>query len=95
MIELKDIEWLGKLAKLQLDDDEKEALRTDLEEIVGFAGSVSEAADSDAYRGVVVEAEDLRADEVVSSFPQELILSNVSGGEQGYFPVRKRRHDVK
>ena len=96
MIEKKDIEWLAKLAKLQLDEDETEALRKDMEDIVGFAGTVSEAAaDSEAYRGVIAEAEDLREDIVTPSFPQELILSNVDGGENGYFPVKKRRHDAK
>ena len=64
--------------------------------IVGFAGTVAEAAaDSEAYRGVIAEAEDLREDIVTPSFPQELILSNVGGGENGYFPVKKRRHDAK
>ena len=54
MIEKKDIEWLAKLAKLQLDEDETEALRKDMEDIVGFAGTVAEAAaDSEAYRGVI------------------------------------------
>lgn len=96
MIEKKDIEWLAKLAKLQLDEDETEALRKDMEDIVGFAGTVSEAAaDSEAYRGVIAEAEDLREDIITTSFPQELILSNVGGGENGYFPVKKRRHDAK
>lgn len=31
-----------------------------------------------------------REDTVVPSFPQEEILANVDGGENGYFPVKKR-----
>ena len=31
-----------------------------------------------------------REDTVVPSFPQEEILANADGGENGYFPVKKR-----
>ena len=30
-------------------------------------------------------------DEVRASFPREKILANVQGGEEGFFPVRKRQ----
>ena len=50
MIEKKDIAWLAKLAKLQLDEDESEARRKDMEDILGFACTFAEAAAaSDAY----------------------------------------------
>ena len=32
-----------------------------------------------------------REDEVVPSYPVQEILQNVGGGENGYFPVRKRK----
>ena len=32
-----------------------------------------------------------REDEVVPSYPRDEILKNVDGGEDGFFPVRKRQ----
>lgn len=96
MIQKKDVLWLAELAKLKLSDAELEQLTSDMEDIVAFAGEVAKAAaGTEEYRGVVAEAETLREDVVGVSAPQEDVLSNVGGGENGYFPVKRRKHDVR
>ena len=42
-IELKDIEHLSGLARISVSDNEKEALRHDLEEILGYVSQIKNA----------------------------------------------------
>ena len=87
MIEKKEVEWLARLAKLKLSDEELDGLTEDMEEIN------SAVSGSEAYRGVVTPVEALREDIVGECSPQDLVLSNVNGGENGYFPVKRRKPD--
>ena len=94
MIEKKEVEWLARLAKLKLSDEELDGLTEDMEEIVEFAGRINSAVSgTEAYRGVVTPVEALREDVVGDCSPQDLVLSNVNGGENGYFPVKRRKPD--
>lgn len=96
MISKQEVKWLAKLAKLCVGDDELDKLTKDMDEIVDFAGQINDAVAENAdYLGVRTDAEALRDDEVKESFPQSLILSNVNGGENGYFPVKRRKSDGK
>ncbi len=96
MIQKKDVLWLAGLAKLKLSEEELEQLTVDMEDIVAFAGEVAKAAaGTEAYRGTIADAETLREDAVGVSSPQEDVLSNVDGGENGYFPVKRRKHDAR
>lgn len=94
MIEKKEVEWLARLAKLKLSDSELEGLTKDMEQIVEFAGRINSAVSgTEAYRGVVTPVEALREDAVGECSSQDLVLSNVNGGENGYFPVKRRKPD--
>ena len=96
MIEKKEVLWLANLAKLELSDSELDEMTREMEEIVGFAGQVATAAaGTEEYRGVITEAEALRGDDIGDSSTQDAVLSNVGGGENGYFPVKRRRHDAR
>lgn len=92
MIEEKEIVQLAKLAKLKLSEEEIAALTKDMGEIVTFADKINEtlnvvnAAPAERF----VRYADLREDEVVESFPQDEILSTVVGGDNGFFPVKRR-----
>ena len=53
----------------------------------GITAAFEEGRDFDGVTGL---KNVFREDTVVPSFPQEEILANVDGGENGYFPVKKR-----
>ena len=96
MITKQEVRWLAKLAKLNVEDAELDGLTKDMDEIVGFAGLInSAAAEAGAYKGQKANAEDLREDAVRECSPQSLILSNVGGGDNGYFPIKRRKADGK
>ncbi len=96
MIEKKEVKWLANLARLHVDDSELDSIAQDMSEILDFAGQINSLApNAHSYSGTVTSIEDLRADKVGECSPEELILSNVDGGEDGYFPVKRRRLDEK
>lgn len=43
-IEIKDVEHLAELARMEITDGEKEGLKNDLEEILSFVSQVKEVA---------------------------------------------------
>ena len=58
---------------------------------IAFADTINSASEAGAsFDGVTGLKNVFREDEVVPSLPQDKILANVDGGENGYFPVRKR-----
>ena len=60
-------------------------------EIIAFADTINSAFEEGRdFDGVTGLKNVFREDTVVPSFPQEEILANVDGGENGYFPVKKR-----
>ncbi len=48
MIEIKDIEKLAELARLEVPQEEKETLRQDLEVILNYVGKIKEVGDASA-----------------------------------------------
>ncbi|MDD3946678.1 MAG: Asp-tRNA(Asn)/Glu-tRNA(Gln) amidotransferase subunit GatC [Clostridia bacterium] len=96
MITKQEVQWLAKLAKLNVEEADLDKLTKDMDEIVDFAGQINSAVViAEGYKGVTTTVEELREDAVHDCFPQELILSNVNGGDKGYFPVKRRKADGK
>lgn len=96
MITKQEVRWLARLAKLNVEDGELDKLTKDMDEIVGFAGQINAAvAEAGEYKGQKAYAEELREDAVRDCSPQALVLSNVNGGDNGYFPVKRRKADGK
>ena len=96
MISKKEVLWLAKLAKLNIEADELDKLTEDMGEIVKFAAQINSAvAQGEEYKGIEISLEDLREDEVAECSPQELVLSNVGGGDKGFFPLKRRKSDGK
>ena len=91
MVTREEILSLALLSKLHIEEDEIDNLTQEMMNIIKFADTINE------YDGEIKEFDNInnlsnvfREDEVVESFPQSEILKNVDGGENGYFPVRKK-----
>ncbi|MBQ4155935.1 MAG: Asp-tRNA(Asn)/Glu-tRNA(Gln) amidotransferase subunit GatC [Clostridia bacterium] len=91
MVTKDEILNLALLSKLHIDEAEIDNLTQEMMNIIKFADTINE------YDGEIEEFDNInnlsnvfREDEVVESFPQSEILKNVDGGENGYFPVKKK-----
>ncbi|HIT19768.1 MAG TPA: Asp-tRNA(Asn)/Glu-tRNA(Gln) amidotransferase subunit GatC [Candidatus Fimivivens faecavium] len=92
MVTREEIYKIAVLSKLSVDESELDELTKDMEKIIAFADTVNAAAgdEADEFDNINGLKNVFRPDEVVPSYPQERILQNVNGGENGYFPVKKR-----
>ena len=91
MVTKDEILDLALLSKLHINEDEIDELTQEMMNIIKFADTIN------GYNGEIEEFDNInnlsnvfREDEVVESFPQSEILKNVDGGENGYFPVKKK-----
>ena len=89
----EEIKSLARLAKLSFTDDELQSFSSEFEEIIAFADEINSQieGDTDSIKEVAersVALEDLRADEVSESLPEEKITANAVS-ENGYFSVRR------
>lgn len=91
MVTKDEILDLALLSKLHINEDEIDELTQEMMNIIKFADTIN------GYDGEIEEFDNInnlsnvfREDEVVESFPQSEILKNVDGGENGYFPVKKK-----
>ena len=84
-----DIDYVARLARLDLTDEEKERLRTQLGLILEHAAKVGEVAAADvpptAY--AIPRSNVLRADEPASSLALDKALSNAPDREDDRFKV--------
>ncbi len=91
MVTKEEILDIALLAKLSVEEDKLDELTKEMMNIIQFADTIN------AFDGEVQEFDNInslsnvfREDEVLPSYPREEILKNVGGGENGYFPVKKR-----
>ena len=91
MVTKEEIMDIALLSKLHIDDDEIDELTKEMMNIIKFADTIN------GYDGEVEEFDNInnlsnvfREDVVGESFLQSEILKNVDGGENGYFPVKKK-----
>lgn len=91
MITKEEILDVALLSKLSISDDEIDELTEKMMSILNFADTIN------AYDGEVQEFDNInnlsnvfRDDVVVTSTNREDILKNINGGENGYFPVKKK-----
>ena len=91
MVTKDEILDLALLSKLHINEDEIDELTQEMMNIIKFADTIN------GYDGEIEEFDNInnlsnvfREDKVVESFPQSEILKNVDGGENGYFPVKKK-----
>lgn len=86
-----DIDHVAKLARLDLTDDEKERLRTQLGLILEHAAKVGEvaAADVPPTAWAIPRSNVLREDEPRPSLTQAAALANAPDAESGRFKVTR------
>jgi aspartyl-tRNA(Asn)/glutamyl-tRNA(Gln) amidotransferase subunit C len=85
------VDKLARLAKLQFADDEKEAIRHDLQRMIGFVEKLNEL-DLDNVQPLLHmsgEVNVLRADEVKGSVSREEALRNAPDHDEQFFKVPK------
>ena len=92
MVTREEILKIAKLSKLSVTEEELDGLTAAMGEIIAFADTITAAgAAAGEFDNINNLQNAFREDEVVPSYPRDEILKNVDGGEDGFFPVRKRR----
>lgn len=92
MITHEEIRSIALLAKLEVPDEELDALTQEMEKIIAFADTVSHAPVSDTGFDNIHHLENgFRPDVVTPSLPQEEILQNAECQENGCFFVPNRK----
>ena len=82
---------IALLSKLWVDESELEKLTEDMAGIIAFADTINAVGEStEDFDNINNLSNVFREDTVVPSYDRSLILKNVNGGENGYFPVKKR-----
>lgn len=89
MIEKKDVEYVAWLARLELDEDEKDLFTRQLGQVLEHAGRISSLRleDVEPTSHAVPLCNVMRDDEVRPGLTQEEALSNAPRNEGGYFVV--------
>lgn len=93
MVNTDDIKKIAKLAKLSVDEAEIEELTKDMQEIILFADTINlamEGEDDVEFDDINNIVNAFHEDVVIESYAREDILKNKSGGENGYFLVKKQ-----
>ena len=92
MVTREEILKIAKLSKLSVTEEELDSLTAAMGEIIAFADTINAAgAAAGEFDNINNLQNAFREDEVVPSYPRDEILKNVDGGEDGFFPVRKRQ----
>lgn len=91
MVTREEILKIAKLSKLSVTEEELDGLTAAMGEIIAFADTINAAGAAGEFDNINNLQNAFREDEVVPSYPRDEILKNVDGGEDGFFPVRKRQ----
>ena len=92
MVTREEILKIAKLSKLSVTEEELDGLTAAMGEIIAFADTINAAGVAAGEFDNINNLQNaFREDEVVPSYPRDEILKNVDGGEDGFFPVRKRQ----
>ena len=92
MVTREEILKIAKLSKLSVTEEELDGLTAAMGEIIACADTINAAgAAAGEFDNINNLQNAFREDEVVPSYPRDEILKNVDGGEDGFFPVRKRQ----
>lgn len=90
-MEIRDIEKLAKLARIELTDTEKEKFASELESILGYVSQIQEVATEDkpAEVGGVFNVLREDSDPTESGTYTEKILAEAPDTQDGFVKVRK------
>jgi aspartyl-tRNA(Asn)/glutamyl-tRNA(Gln) amidotransferase subunit C len=92
MLEIKDIEKLAKLARIQLDEEEKNRLLKEIDPILGYVAQIQEVSskgDSTKKAGEIKNI--MREDEVLNGTGQftDALVADMPESEDGFLKVKK------
>ncbi len=93
MVTREEIQDIALLAKLSVAEEDLDSLTQEMGRIIEFADTINNASENitEEFDNINGLQNAFREDEVIPSYPQEEILRNVGGGEDGFFPVKKRK----
>ena len=85
------IDHLAHLARLRFDGQEKEAIRKDLEQMIGFVEKLQEVDTTgvEPLMHMGFELDKLRNDEIKGSIPREDALKSAAHHNEEFFMVPK------
>jgi aspartyl-tRNA(Asn)/glutamyl-tRNA(Gln) amidotransferase subunit C len=88
-ITLKDVEYVAKLAKLKLSDEEKKKFQKELDKIIRYIDQLNQVDTENVLitSHVLPMQNVFREDKVKPSLTQEEALSNAPDKKDGYFRV--------
>lgn len=86
-----DVDGVAELAKLSLDESEKEAVKSELGAIIGFARKLQEidTAGVDITAHIVPMSNVFRDDVVTNRYDRDELLKNAPTKAEGYMTVPK------
>lgn len=90
-MEIKDIEHLAHLARIDIDASEKEALLSDMKSILGYIDTISEVDTSNIDLTLPAHRNSMREDTVKNesgSYANE-IMNNAPDSQDGFVKVKK------
>lgn len=87
--EKPDIEYLTKLARMELSGEEKAALENDLEAVIGYMNTLSkiDTEGVEPMEHVLGLSNVMREDEIAPSYERDKILDCAPKTEDGYYDV--------
>lgn len=90
-VDLKTIEHLAHLSKLEFSDNEKQEMLSDFDKMLGFVGKLDELDITDIKPKIYVndEFDHLRKDTPEDKFSREEVLENAPQKDSYYFRVPK------
>lgn len=91
MVTREDVLQMARLSKLYIKEEELDALTKDMDNIIGFAETISAAqCEQTNFDNINNLSNVLREDVVVPSYDREEILKNAESQDEGYFLVKRR-----
>lgn len=90
-IGIKDVEYVARLARLALSDEEKDEFVVQLNDILTYMGKLNELDTKDVKptSHVISVMNVFRSDEVLESLPREPSVGNAPEREKGFYKVPK------
>lgn len=87
--EKPDIEYLTKLARMELSDEEKSSLENDLEAVIGYMNTLSkiDTEGVEPMEHVLGLSNVMRDDNLIPSLGRDKILACAPKTEDGYYDV--------
>lgn len=92
MLEIKDIEKLGKLARIELTEDEKQKLLKEVDPILGYVTQLKEvvsAVGEEKVPGAHRNISRLDENPTATGTNTDVIVANMPESEKNYLKVKK------